>query len=146
MTAPISLTVTKFIRADRQKVFAAWVTPEIMDQWFCPEGLSIADSSTDARVGGRFHAVMKGDGKTFTVRGTYREVVPGEKLAFTHRWDEPDAVETLVTVDFTERDGGTLVTLTQTNFRNEESRRGHEQGWQSTLDGLERYFVKAAAS
>ncbi|HEX5658927.1 MAG TPA: SRPBCC domain-containing protein [Polyangiales bacterium] len=146
MADPISLTVTKFIRADRQKVFAAWVTPEIMDQWFCPRDLTIADSSSDVRVGGSFHAVMEGDGKTFTVRGVYREVVANEKLVFTHRWDEPEAVETLVTVELTERDGGTLVTLTHTNFRNEETRRGHEQGWQSTLDGLETYFAKSGAA
>jgi len=142
MEKPISLTVTKFIRANRHKVYAAWVTPEIMDQWFCPQGLTIADSGSDARVGGDFHAVMKGDGQTHTVRGTYRELLPGEKLVFTHRWDEPEAVETLVTVDFAEHDGGTLVTLTHSKFRNEESRRGHEQGWQSTLDGLEKYFAK----
>lgn len=146
MAKPISLTVTKFIRADRHKVFAAWTTPEIMNQWFCPEGLTIAQSSADPRVGGDFHAVMKGDGKTHTVRGSYREIVPGAKLVFSHRWDEPEAVETLVTVELTERDGGTLVTLTHSHFRNEETRRGHEQGWQSTLGGLEQYFAKAGAT
>lgn len=141
MATPISLTVRKFIRADRHKVFAAWITPAIMDQWFCPAGLTIAESSADPREGGKFHAVMKGGGQTYTVRGTYREIVPGARLVFTHRWDEPEAVETLVTVEFSERDAGTEVTLTHENFRNEESRRGHEQGWQSTLDNLERHVA-----
>ncbi|MET0283743.1 MAG: SRPBCC domain-containing protein [Polyangiales bacterium] len=145
MTTPISLTVTKFIRADRTRVFAAWVTPEIMNQWFCPQGLTLADSSADPRVGGDFHAVMKGDGQTHTVRGRYREIVPGQRLVFTHRWEEPDAVETLVTVEFAAKDDGTLVTLTHTNFRNEASRDGHVKGWESTLDSLEGYFDKARA-
>lgn len=146
MTTAVALTIKKFIRADRHKVFAAWTTPEIMNQWFCPEGLEVVDSSADARVGGSFHAVMKGDRETYTVRGTYREVVPGEKLVFTHRWDEPDAIETLVTVDFAERDGGTEVTLTHSGFRNEQTRRSHEQGWTSTLDRLGRYFASAGAA
>lgn len=136
-----SLTVTKFIRAKRDKVFAAWVTPEIMNQWFCPAGLKLADSSADPRVGGGFHAVMTGEPGTFTVRGTYKEIKPGEKLVFSHRWDEPDAVDTLVTVEFADRDGGTLVTLTHAQLRNEESARGHEQGWNSTLDSLATYFA-----
>ncbi|MET0339958.1 MAG: SRPBCC domain-containing protein [Polyangiales bacterium] len=142
MASTISLTVTKFIRADRDKVFAAWVTPEIMEQWFCPEGLTLAESSADPRVGGSFHAVMQGEGERHTVRGTYREIVPGTKLVFTHRWDEPEAVETLVTVTFAAQDGGTEVTLTHEKLRNEESRRGHEQGWKSTLHALETYFGK----
>jgi uncharacterized protein YndB with AHSA1/START domain len=135
------LTVKKFIRAKRDKVFAAWVTPEIMNQWFCPEGLALAESSADPRVGGSFHAVMTGAPGTFTVRGVYQEITPSSKLVFSHRWQEPEAVDTLVTVEFADSDGGTLVTLTHAQLRNEESARGHEQGWTSTLDGLAAFFA-----
>ena len=137
-----SLTVTKFIRAKRDKVFAAWVTPEIMNQWFCPKDLELSDSSADVRIGGSFHAVMTGAPGTFTVRGTYREITPGVRLVFSHRWEEPDSLDTLVTVEFADLDGGTQVTLTHTQLRDEESARGHEQGWSSTLDSLADYFAK----
>lgn len=146
MTSPISLTVSKFIRADRSRVFAAWITPEIMSQWFFPEGLTIADSSADPRVGGSFHATMEGNGQTHTVRGVYREITPDSKLVFAHRWDEPDALETLVTVSFVARDGGTEVTVTHEKLRDEETKRSHEQGWQSTLDNLETYFARSGAA
>jgi uncharacterized protein YndB with AHSA1/START domain len=141
----VSLTVKKFIRARPDKVFAAWVTPEIMNQWFCPAGLKLAESSADPRVGGSFHAVMTGAPGTFSVRGTYREITPSSRLVFSHRWDEPDAVDTLVTVEFAEQDGGTQVTLTHAQLRNEESARGHEQGWSSTLDSLAAHFAKRGA-
>jgi uncharacterized protein YndB with AHSA1/START domain len=138
---PASLTVSKFIRAKRDKVFAAWVTPEIMNQWFCPSDLTLQESSADPRVGGTFHAVMSGAPGTFTVRGVYREITPSSKLVFTHRWDEPDALETLVTVEFSDLDGGTEVRLTHAQLRDEASARGHEQGWNSTLDELAAYFA-----
>lgn len=143
MTTEASLTLSKFIRADRQKVFAAWITPEIMNQWYCPKELTLADSSVDPRVGGHYHAVMKGEGATYTVRGIYREITPGTRLVFTHRWDEPEAVETLVTVDFADRDGGTEVTLTHEKLRNADVAKGHEGGWRSTLDQLASYFASA---
>jgi uncharacterized protein YndB with AHSA1/START domain/dihydrofolate reductase len=146
MTNSKSLTVTKLIHAAPAKVFAAWITPEIMNQWFCPAGLTIVDSSADPRVGGAYHIVMKDDRAAHTVRGSYREIVVGKKLVFTHRWDEPEAVDTLVTVDFVERDGSTEITLTQRDFRNDESRRSHAQGWQSTLERLDNQLVQTAAS
>ena len=145
MTNTPSLTVTKLIRAPRDKVFEAWITPAIMDRWFCPQDLTIVDSSTDARVGGHFHASMKGPDAVYTVRGVYRELVPGKKIVFTHRWDEPQAVDTLVTVEFADRDGGTEITLTHAQLRSQESLKGHELGWRSTLDALARYFASQLA-
>ncbi|HTU61517.1 MAG TPA: SRPBCC domain-containing protein, partial [Polyangiales bacterium] len=142
MTDVMSLTVQKFILAHPDKIFAAWITPAIMNQWFCPAGLTVVDSGADPRVGGSYHIVMKEGGATHTVRGTYRELVPGKKLVFTHRWDEPEAVETLVTVDFAARDGGTEITLTQRGFRDKDSQRSHEQGWQSTLERLAKHAVR----
>jgi uncharacterized protein YndB with AHSA1/START domain len=138
------LTVSKFIRAPRDKVFAAWTTPEIMNQWFAPHDMELVESSADVRVGGKFHARMKGAPGSFGVGGTYREIVPNEKLVFTHRWDEPDAIDTLVTVCFAERDGGTEVTLTHAQLRDEQAARGHELGWNSTLGSLSAYFSRAA--
>lgn len=145
MSQETSLTVSKLIRAPRAKVFAAWTTPEIMDRWFCPKDLALVDSGGDVRVGGQFHATMEGGGARHTVRGVYKEIVPNERLVFSHRWDEPQAVDTLVSVEFSERDGGTLVTLTHTRLRNAESAKGHEQGWNSTLESLEEYFSTQVA-
>jgi uncharacterized protein YndB with AHSA1/START domain/dihydrofolate reductase len=138
----MSLTVSKFIQAPPDRIFAAWITPAIMNQWFCPAGLTVVDSSADARVGGSYYIVMKEGGTTHTVRGTYRELVHGKKLVFTHRWDEPEAIESTVTVELAARDGGTEITVTQCGFRDNESRRSHEQGWQSTLDRLASHAVK----
>lgn len=54
MTArdPFDLTVSRTIRAPRQKVFDAFIKPEQVRQWFRPRGFKIADVSLDPRVGG----------------------------------------------------------------------------------------------
>jgi len=134
------LFVSRLIRAKRDAVYAAWTDPEIMRRWFCPRDLQLVSAEADVRVGGRFLAVMSNGSQTHTVHGTYREVVPGRRLVFSHQWQEQDAVSTLVTVEFADRDGGTLVSLTHEGFRNQESARGHDVGWQSTFDSLLRYL------
>jgi uncharacterized protein YndB with AHSA1/START domain len=88
-----TLVVKKLIRAERAKVFAAWTEPELMRRWFFPEGMSLVSSESDVRVGGRFRAALSDGSNTHTVTGTYREIVVGEKLAFTHTWEERDPVE-----------------------------------------------------
>jgi uncharacterized protein YndB with AHSA1/START domain len=138
------LSLSKWIRAERHKVFAAWTEPEIMRQWFCPRELELVSAEADVRVGGRFRAAMSDGTRTYTVNGTYREVVPGQRLVFSHLWEEAEAVETLVTVEFEDRDGGTLVSLTHEGFRNQESTKGHEGGWQSTLESLEQFLAAGA--
>jgi uncharacterized protein YndB with AHSA1/START domain len=134
------LKVTKHIKAPRTKVFAAWTTPEIMKQWFFPTGMSLSNAESDIRVGGKYRATMKGEQGTSTAFGVYREIVAGERLVFTHAWEEGDRLESLVTVEFADKDGGTQVTLTQTGLASKESVDGHTQGWAGTFDNLARYF------
>jgi len=144
MTDELKLSLSKWIRAERDRVFAAWTEPELMRQWFCPRDLTLVAAEADVRVGGRFHAAMSNGTETYTVNGVYREVIAGQRLVFSHRWEEQHAVETLVTVEFADRDGGTLVTLTHAGFRNQESAKGHEGGWQSTLEHLELFLARSA--
>jgi uncharacterized protein YndB with AHSA1/START domain len=134
------LSLSKWIRAKRDKVFAAWTEPEIMRQWFCPRELTLVSAEADVRVGGRFRAAMSNGTQTYTVNGTYREVIPGRRLVFSHQWEEHDAVETLVAAEFADQDGGTLVSLSHEGFRDQESVKGHEVGWESTFDSLVHYI------
>lgn len=140
------LSLSKWIGAKRDRVFAAWTEPEIMRQWFCPRELTLVSAEANVRVGGRFRAAMSDGTRTYTVNGTYREVILGERLVFTHRWEEHDAVDTLVTVEFAEQDGGTLVSLTHEGFRDQQSAQGHAGGWESTFDSLTHFMASAVGS
>lgn len=144
MSSEHELSVSKWIRAKRAAVYAAWTEPEMMRQWFCPRDLELVSAEADVRVGGRFRAAMSNGQETYTVNGIYREVVPGERLVFSHQWEEGDAALTLVTVEFTDQDGGTLVSLRHQGFRDQQSQKGHTEGWQSTFDSLVDFMASHA--
>jgi uncharacterized protein YndB with AHSA1/START domain len=64
-------------------------------------------------------------------------VDPPSRLAYTFRWEEPDADdrETTVTLSFRDLGDSTEVDFTQGTFATEARRSLHEQGW---TDGFER--------
>ena len=80
------------------------------------------------------------DGDSFFLTGTFRDVAPADRLAFTFRWEPPDAddTETLADLSFLDIGDTTEIVLTQGPFKTEERRELHRQGWTESLDKLER--------
>jgi uncharacterized protein YndB with AHSA1/START domain len=138
-----SLALKRRFKAPPAKVFAAWTDAEKIKRWMGPAGFTVPRAESDARVGGRYRFVMLSpQGETRVVGGIYREVVVNEKLVFTWAWDAApgdEPYESLVTVRFKPDDGGTLLTLTHERLFDDESRVGHEKGWNGALDKLEKF-------
>jgi uncharacterized protein YndB with AHSA1/START domain len=137
---PLTLTLTRLYDAPRELVFRAWTEPEHLRRWCAPTGFTIPDSDGDLRPGGAWRATMRApDGEEHRLTGTYREIVPPERLVFTHAWLDADGragIETLVTVTLEDQGGRTFLTLVQTGFESTASRDGHAGGWTETLDRL----------
>jgi glutathione S-transferase len=143
MNAPdrFELQQTRFIRAPREKVFAAFTDEAMLRHWHCPRGLSVPHSHSDPRAGGEWQLQMRArDGSRFVVGGVYREVKPPERLVYTWAWQGDDSpmagVETLVEVDFLARDDGTELRLRHSGFPAAAARDAHAVGWRSTLNRL----------
>src|SRR5262249_7508898 len=103
--------LTRTFEAPRALVFDAWTRPELLRRWYGPSGWSLAVCEVDLKVGGAWHYVLRRpDGRTVGQRGVYSEIVPGERLVNTETWDDWDAGETLVTTEFVEQQGRTLLT------------------------------------
>ena len=134
------LVMRRTFDAPRELVFRAWTESQLLAQWSCPRGFTFTEQRGELRVGGAFFARMRSpEGTEHRLRGVYREIVPPERLAFTHCWvDESGAPgpETLVTVSLTERDGRTEMLFRQGFFTSVEARDGHEHGWSSSFERL----------
>jgi uncharacterized protein YndB with AHSA1/START domain len=138
------LEIRRVINAPRDRVYAAWTDPAQLKQWFGPENVQTRDLVADARVGGEFRwDLVNPEGEEMTIHGEFRELQPGKKVVFTWQWDDDEVWEnhiSVVTVELSDRDGGTELRLIHEQLPNEQSRDGHNGGWNSALDKLEKFF------
>jgi len=142
MAAKPSLTLKRRIKAAPEKVYAAWTEPEKLMRWFGPDEGKVVSAKTDVRVGGGFRIVFHTmDGEQHDVSGTYSEVVPNRKLAFSWAWRTMPERESRLTLTFKPDDDATLFTLFHEQFADQAARDGHEQGWNGALDKLERQLA-----
>jgi len=96
-------------------------------------GMAVTVRSLDARVGGSFRFEVE-DGSLIT--GTYLHIVPPEKLVFTWVGGIRQDMETVVTLDFLERDSVTEIVLTHEWLNTSEQRILAQGGWSSLLTAL----------
>ena len=140
----LKLEIKRVISAPRDRVYAAWTDPAQLKQWFGPENVQTRDLVADARVGGEFRwDLVDSEGEKMTMRGEFRELQPGKKVVFTWRWEDDEVWEnhiSVVTIELSDRDGGTELRLIHEQLPNEQSRDGHNGGWNSALDKLEKFF------
>ncbi len=142
----LSLEIKRFINAPRDRVYAAWIDPAQLKQWFGPEKVQTRNLTADARAGGKFRwDLTNSEGEKMRCLGEYRELQPGKKIVFTWQWDDDEDWEnhiSVVTVELSDRDGGTELRLTHEQLPNEQSRDGHTGGWNSALDKLEKFLSR----
>ena len=140
----MSLEVKRVINAPRDRVYAAWTDPAQLRQWFGPENVQTRNLVADARVGGKFQwDLTNPEGEEMTVVGEYRELQSGRRVVFTWKWQDDEdweRHESIVTVEFSDCDGGTEVSLTHERLPSKESRDRHSEGWTSLLKKLEKFF------
>jgi uncharacterized protein YndB with AHSA1/START domain len=105
----------------------------------------------DFRVGGTFEATFHGpEGFDHPFSGTYTEIVPGERLAWSGEFPDGPPEQMLTTVIFTEQDGQTTLHVTHA-FRvltpeTEMAVEGAPIGWGQTLDKLGEFLLDPTAT
>lgn len=150
-TEILTLDITRELAVPRELVFRAWRDNDLMKRWSAPRGFTMTHSEADFREGGAWRACMRSPaGEDLWLGGVYREIVPGERLVFTHEWDEDPGTpqtETLVEVTLADdANGKTRMHFHQERFRSPESRDGHRGGWEECFDILEEVLAEEQTS
>lgn len=143
MNAPerFTLTLSRFIRASREKVFDAFATQAGLTAWMCPRGMQVRSAQVDPRVDGAWRIEMQArDGSLHVVGGRYKQLQRPSRLAYSWQWEGDHGpmpnVETLVEVDLSEKEGGTELRMSHSGFPAAAALDGHTQGWNSSLNRL----------
>jgi uncharacterized protein YndB with AHSA1/START domain len=147
------IAMTRVFDAPRGRVFDALTKPELLKRWFGVfGGWSLVVCESDLKVGGNFRFVWRGpDGSEMGMSGTYREIVPPERLVRTESFDDPwyDG-EAMATTELVEQDGKTTLTTTVL-YASREVRDGvlkspMEHGVTAGYDKLAELLVSPAAA
>jgi uncharacterized protein YndB with AHSA1/START domain len=140
VTEDRTLRLERTFEAPAEAVFEAWTSEEVLRRWWHTEdGWETSAAEVDLRVGGAVRVTMRDPAKDadYGGSGTYIEVDPPTRLAFTWTWDG-DTRQTLIEIDFEENDGVTTVRFTHSGLWDDEALRDHEDGWTKLFNRLQR--------
>lgn len=130
------LIVFRRLAAPPERVYQAFVDPDLLVRWMGPRGTSLAACVVDARVGGRFRFELAFDGGgSVVLTGTYRDLSPGQRLAFS--WGiEGEDDDSEVAVHLAPFESGTALRLEHRGLAMHEIEQ-NEAGWIEFFDRLE---------
>ena len=81
----------RILRAPPERVYQAFVDPDAICRWLPPYGYLCTVQKMEAKVGGSYRMTFRnfGTGNSHAFGGEYLEMVPGEKLSYSDRFEPP---------------------------------------------------------
>ena len=131
----------RVLRAKPEKVYRAFLEAEAVARWLPPNGFTCKVDQLDAKVGGGFRMSFRnfstGNGHSFG--GTYLELVPGERLRYTDKFDDANLPgEMVTTVTLRAVSCGTELSVLQQGIPDVIPTEMCYLGWQESLRNLAR--------
>ncbi|MHA7776208.1 SRPBCC family protein [Roseibium sp. M-1] len=128
-------------------VFRLWQERDHMIRWWGPEAFTTIEFDWKLTPGHAWSGAMTSKEYGLSrFAGVIRKVEPKKSIVFTFQWvgNDSDTPETLVTVQFSERDGKTLQSFHQSPFETVASRDSHIGGWNSLFNKQQLYAENIA--
>jgi uncharacterized protein YndB with AHSA1/START domain len=143
------VVVTRTINGPARIVFEAFTKAELLQRWWVPRsmGMKLLSCEVDARVGGKYRLVFDFDPEPVAFFGTYVEVKPYSRLAWTN--EEGGEGGPVTTVTFEENGGKTLVVLQErypTKEALDAAGTGAAEAMNETFDQLDELVVALGES
>jgi uncharacterized protein YndB with AHSA1/START domain len=114
-----TIRLHRVLRAPPERVYRAFIDPDAMVKWLPPHGFTGKVHSMDARVGGGYRMSFTNfaNGGSHSFGGNYVEMIPGEKLRYTDKFDDPGLPgEMSVSITFKKVSVGTELSIEQSGI------------------------------
>jgi uncharacterized protein YndB with AHSA1/START domain len=134
----------------RDRVFAVYIDPELIPEWWGPRETTTVVDQMDVRPGGSWRFVIRNsDGSETAFHGTYREVNAPERIVQTFEWEGMPGHVSVDTATFEDLGDRTKVTTTSL-FHTPEERdgmlaSGMERGANETYARLDELLARLAS-
>ena len=129
----------RVLRATPDRVYRAFLDAEAMVKWSPPHGFTGKVHHIDAKVGGTFRMSFTnfGTGNSHSFGGEYLELVPGERIRHTDKFDDPNMPgEMRTTVSMKKVSCGTELDIVQEGIPPMIPPEACYLGWQESLSLL----------
>ncbi len=82
----------RVLRAPPERVYRAFLDPHALVNWLPPHGFTAQVHHLEAKLGGSYRMSFThfGNGQSHAFGGQYLELVPGERIVHTDRFDDPN--------------------------------------------------------
>ena len=126
----------RVLRAPAERIYRAFLDPDAMAKWLPPHGFTGRVHEMDARVGGHYRMsfTQLSNGHVHSFGGEFLELVPGERIRHTDRFDDPNLPGQMVTtITFKPVSVGTDVQVVQEGIPEAIPAEACCLGWQESL-------------
>ena len=129
----------RVLRASPDKVYRAFLEPAAIAKWLPPYGFTCTVHDMNATLGGKFRMSFTnfGSGNSHSFGGEYLDLVPGERIRYTDRFDDPNLPgEMIATIALKKVSCGTEINITQEGLPEVIPVEMCYLGWQESLAQL----------
>ncbi|GLT11580.1 SRPBCC family protein [Sulfitobacter porphyrae] len=129
----------RVIAAKPEKVYRAFLESDAVASWLPPYGFLCTVHELEPVVGGKHRMSFRNftTGNSHSFGGEYKELVPGERLVYTDRFDDPNLPgEMKVTVELKAVSVGTEMSVVQDGVPEVIPLEACYLGWQDSLRKL----------
>jgi uncharacterized protein YndB with AHSA1/START domain len=141
MDMPHTIRLHRVLATSPEKVYRAFLEADALAKWLPPNGFACTVHHLEAKVGGTFKMSFRNftTGDSHAFGGEYAELVPGERLRYTDKFDDPNLPgEMQVTVTLNKVLVGTEVHIVQEGVPDAIPPEACYLGWQESLRNLAR--------
>jgi uncharacterized protein YndB with AHSA1/START domain len=136
---PNSVRLHRVLTTKPEKVYRAFIEGDAMAKWLPPNGFACTVYQLEAKVGGAFKMSFRNftTGIAHSFGGKYLELVPGERVRYTNKFDDPNLPgEMLMTVMLKQVFVGTDIAIVQEGIPDAIPAEMCYLGWQDSLRNL----------
>jgi uncharacterized protein YndB with AHSA1/START domain len=133
---PNTIRLHRVLRTSPEKLYRAFLDPDAMAKWLPPNGFTCKVHHAEPRVNGSYKMSFTNftTGQSHSFGGTYIELVPGELIRYTDRFDDPNLPgDVQVTVRLKKVSVGTDLTVVQEGVPDVIPAEACYLGWQESL-------------
>jgi uncharacterized protein YndB with AHSA1/START domain len=136
---PSTIRLHRVFKSTPDRVYRAFLDPQALVKWIPPHGFTGEVHHLDARVGGSYRMSFSNfsTGSSHSFGGEYLELVPGERIVHTDRFDNPGLPGTMkVTIELRKVLVGTEIHITQEGVPDVIPAEACYLGWGESLELL----------